>query len=163
MITVLPTSELYVDSFHRCLDAVARERRFLAFLEAPPVGALREFIRAIVSRGAIQFLALDGDAVVGWCDVLARDLEGFTHVGALGMGVASSHRRRGIGERLVTAALERSRAAGLERVELEVFRSNGPAIALYEKLGFTHEGTKRGARKLDGVYDDTEMMAVSLQ
>ena len=87
-------------------------------------------------------------------------MEGFTHVGALGMGVAASHRRRGVGEQLAKAALNRSRAAGLKRVELEVFASNRAAIKLYEKLGFEREGVKRSARYLDGAYDDLVLMAV---
>jgi RimJ/RimL family protein N-acetyltransferase len=86
-------------------------------------------------------------------------MEGFKHVGALGMGVAATHRRRGVGERLVKAALDRSRAAGLTRVELEVFASNRAAIALYEKLGFEHEGVRRFARNIDGAYDDVVLMA----
>ena len=160
MVTILPTADAHVESFHRCLDAVARERRYLAFVEAPPVAALREFVRAIVAAGAIQVLALEGDIVVGWCDVLSRPMEGFRHVGALGMGVAASHRRRGVGEQLAKAALEQSRAAGLSRVELEVFASNQAAIKLYKKLGFEHEGVKRSARHLDGAYDDVVLMAV---
>jgi RimJ/RimL family protein N-acetyltransferase len=49
---------------------------------------------------------------------------------------------------------------GIERVELEVYASNIPAIKLYEKRGFSHEGVKRKARKLDGVFDDVLMMAL---
>jgi RimJ/RimL family protein N-acetyltransferase len=48
----------------------------------------------------------------------------------------------------------------LERIELEVFASNTPAITLYEKKGFVVEGVKKKARKLDGVYDDMIQMAL---
>jgi len=48
---------------------------------------------------------------------------------------------------------------GLERVELEVFRSNDSAIRLYEAHGFLREGVKVGARKLDGVADDLLLFA----
>lgn len=50
-------------------------------------------------------------------------------------------------------------AQGMERIELEVFASNARAIRLYERLGFVTEGVKRGARKLDGVYEDNVLMA----
>ena len=159
MITIVPTDEMYAASFHRCLDAVARERRYLAFTAAPPADGVRSFVQAVIASGGVQLLALDGHMVVGWCDIMRKPMEGFTHVGTLGMGVLGSHRRRGLGTQLVVAALERARATGVGRVELEVFASNGPAIRLYERLGFVHEGVKRRARKLDDEYDDIVLMA----
>jgi len=48
----------------------------------------------------------------------------------------------------------------LERIELEVFASNAPAIKLYEKVGFVVEGVKQKARKLDDIYDDLIEMAL---
>ena len=56
--------------------------------------------------------------------------------------------------------IEKAKHTGLERIELEVFASNDPAIALYKKLGFAVEGLKRKALKRDGIYDDVIQMAV---
>jgi ribosomal protein S18 acetylase RimI-like enzyme len=53
-----------------------------------------------------------------------------------GMGTIQSHRRRGIGERVLIAALEEARERGCEAVWLEVIDRNEPAIELYFKLGF---------------------------
>jgi ribosomal protein S18 acetylase RimI-like enzyme len=53
-----------------------------------------------------------------------------------GVGVIPSARRRGIGERLTRALLDRAREAGAREMVLEVIVQNEPAIALYEKLGF---------------------------
>jgi len=55
---------------------------------------------------------------------------------ALGMSVASSWRRRGIGTALVESAVGWGREAGLSELRLEVFEANTPAVALYRKLGF---------------------------
>jgi hypothetical protein len=55
----------HIDSFHAAFDAVARERLYLAFLEAPPLEQTREFVRKTMARGYPQFVALDGDRVVG--------------------------------------------------------------------------------------------------
>jgi ribosomal protein S18 acetylase RimI-like enzyme len=82
-----------------------------------------------------------------------------THVGRLGMGVNAGCRGQGIGKALLQAALERAFRQGLHRVELEVFRSNGSAVNLYEAHGFVREGVKVGARKLDGVVDDILLFA----
>src|SRR5438045_3121767 len=82
------------DGFHACLDAVARERRFLAFVQAPPLEAVRRFVERNVAQGVAQFVAAESasGAVVGWCDVLPRDLEGFRHCGMLGMGLLPAWR-----------------------------------------------------------------------
>ena len=37
---------------------------------------------------------------------------------------------------------------GIERVELNVFASNMPAIKTYEALGFTHEGVRRSSARV---------------
>lgn len=45
----------------------------------------------------------------------------------------------------------------LHRVQLTVFAYNKPAIALYEKLGFTHEGTYRQFLQRDGTRYDMHL------
>ena len=76
------------------------------------------------------------------------------------MGVRRKFRRHGIGNQLITEAINRTKDRGLERIELEAFASNTPTIKLYEKLEFVVEGVKQRARKLDGVYDDLIPMAL---
>ena len=51
--------------------------------------------------------------------------------------VAESQRRGGLGEALVAAAIERARARGCGRIELDVSESNRAAWALYERMGFS--------------------------
>jgi GNAT superfamily N-acetyltransferase len=53
-----------------------------------------------------------------------------------GVGVVPATRRCGIGERLTRGLLDQARDAGAGEMVLEVIVENGPAIALYEKLGF---------------------------
>jgi ribosomal protein S18 acetylase RimI-like enzyme len=53
-----------------------------------------------------------------------------------GVGVVKAQRRRGIGEQLTRALLDRAREAGAREMLLEVIVENEPAIALYDKLGF---------------------------
>ena len=65
------------------------------------------------------------------------------------MSVAASHRRRGIGKLLLDAAIAWADAHDFLRLELYVYARNAPAIALYEKLGFAHEG-RRAAFIRDG-------------
>ena len=160
-IRIIPTAEEHVRGFHAAVDVVARERRYIGLVEAPPIESSLAFVRAMRAGGGVHVVAVaEQGEVVGWCDIARHAREGFQHCGRLGMGVVPAFRDRGIGRRLATAALEAAWSAGIERVELEVFTSNRRAIALYEKLGFVIEGVKHRARKLDGRYDDELFMAL---
>jgi ribosomal protein S18 acetylase RimI-like enzyme len=158
-VVVRRSSRGDAESTRRCLDAVARERRWLGFLKAPPLEQVRAFVAV---PGFIQFVALSGAQVVGWCDVSPNPLEGFRHSAVLGMGLLPGYRGRGLGRALLGETLRAARAAGLTRIELEVVASNRAAIALYERSGFVREGTKRSGRVLDGEAEDIHCMALLL-
>ena len=141
------------------IDAVARERRYLAATAGFSEESTASFIAFVKAAKGVHLVALVDDAVVGWCDITPTSFEGMAHVGRLGMGVKAGFRGQGIGKRLLNAALNRAFGQGLERVELEVFRSNDSAVRLYEAHGFLREGVKVGARKLDGMADDILLFA----
>jgi ribosomal protein S18 acetylase RimI-like enzyme len=160
-VQVMPTAEQYAEGFNAAVDIVARERRYIGLVEGPSIESTRTFVRKILDGGGVQMLAVTpSGGVVGWCDILRNPNEGFRHVGRLGMGLIPEYRGRGWGRELAVQAIRAARKAGMERVELEVFASNKPAIALYRSLGFVVEGIKRRARKLDGEYDDNVFMAL---
>lgn len=161
-IRIVPIAEEHIEGFHQCLDTVARERKYLLFVQAPPTSSVRSFVLSNIMAQNAQLVALDSGRVVGWCDVLPRQAEGFRHCGVLGIGVLPGYRSQGIGKRLLEETLAKAAQRALERVELDVYASNRPAISLYEKFGFEVEGVKKRARKIDGVYDDVVMMARAL-
>ena len=51
--------------------------------------------------------------------------------------VREQARRGGVGDALVSLALERARERGAKRVELDTNEDNAPALALYERHGFS--------------------------
>ncbi len=61
----------------------------------------------------------------------------------MNVAVHPDFRRRGIGEALVKALETELRARGSHCLTLEVRASNAPAIALYEKLGFSQVGLRK--------------------
>jgi len=150
------------EGYHACLASVARERKYIGFIEPPPLENSAAWLKDCIERGLPFMVAVDGERVVGWCDVGASTRPGFTHVGVLGMGLQETHRGRGVGTRLLHSAIEAARQLGLEKLSLEVYGSNEIAIHLYEKAGFRHEGRKSRARKLDGIYEDIVIMGLFL-
>jgi RimJ/RimL family protein N-acetyltransferase len=165
-VRVTPITEAHVARWHACLDGVARERRWLALLEAPPLVQAQAFVRQGLAGGAAQVVAEldapggDGD-VVGWADAFpVSEWPTLAHVGGLGIGVRADWRGRGLGRRLLEACIERAWAAGLARIELAARADNHAAIRLYEAAGFRHEGVRRGAMRFDGIDHDCVAMAL---
>lgn len=82
------------------------------------------------------------------------------HVGEIGMAVRDDWQGKGAGTALLQAAVDLAdNWLNLARLELTVFTDNRPAIRLYEKFGFTIEGTLVNFAFRDGQYADTYMMA----
>jgi hypothetical protein len=69
--SIVPIAEKHISGFRAAVDVVARERRFLAFLEAPPLEETTKFVLKNIEQKNPQFVVLSEGKVVGWCDVLA--------------------------------------------------------------------------------------------
>ena len=67
--------------------------------------------------------------------------------GILSLDVALSDRRTGMGTQIMTSALRWARISGAKTAWLQVVSTNFPAIALYEKFGFSEAYTYRYWRK----------------
>jgi len=83
-------------------------------------------------------LVIEEDYVQGF--VVARDLGPEWEIENI--AVAEAVRRRGLGERLVRELLSLASGRGAQGVFLEVRESNGPARALYSKMGFVETGRR---------------------
>ena len=159
-LSIEPVAQQHFDGLRRALDTVAREKRFLAFTQVPSEKDCAAFYSSIVSNGWCQMVALLDGAVVGWCDVLPTRGQAKSHVGILGIGLIPSARRRGIGHKLMKAAIEAAWQTGITRIELTVRADNLVAKALYERIGFRTEGRHRRAFLVDGEYADSYSMAL---
>ena len=71
-IDIVPVALHHAAGYRACLDTVARERRHLAQVEALPLERITGFVRDSVSSDAVQFMAMDGDQVVGWRALCAK-------------------------------------------------------------------------------------------
>jgi ribosomal protein S18 acetylase RimI-like enzyme len=163
MIAIEDLQHKHIRDLHRVIDSVSREKKYLAWTEAPPFGVFKAFVTNGMLKRSPQVLALDGGTVVGWCDITVLPRPTTKHCGVLGMGVLPAYRHKGIGTKLVHSALRKAKVYGLYRVELEVFEDNLAAIDLYTKVGFKVEGRKIGAVSIDDKYVNALMMGLLLQ
>jgi [ribosomal protein S18]-alanine N-acetyltransferase len=69
---------------------------------------------------------------------------------------------RGHGRHLMRRLVDAARWQRVARLYLEVRPSNGPAIALYESLGFDHIGRRPGYYPAPGGREDALVMALDL-
>lgn len=149
----------HVPGFRALLDDVAREERYLAMLQAPPLEEVRRFVAESIAKERPQFVALLDDVCVGWCDIIEKPREALKHGGVLGVGVAAAHREHGIGSALIERTLSDARGKGFTRVELTVRVDNRRARHLYEKFGFEVEGLCRRHMRVRDTYYDSYLMA----
>lgn len=152
---IIKISSQHIDSFAQALDSVARELRYLAFTQAPPREVTVAYVEQNIAENWPHFIALDGEKVIGWCDIASMHRPVCVHSGVLGLGLI-----RDIGKRLLSTALQTAKERGLSRVVLTVREQNEIAIQLYKNFGFFQEGRHIKAVKINGEYENHLSMAL---
>ena len=124
----------------------------------------RRYLRAVRSSAHAAVLVAETPAgdLVGRLSIARDQHPSCPHVADLGVMVAASHRRQGVGRALMAAAAGWARSSGITKLELHVFPHNTAAIALYEALGYEREGYRRGHYVRAGELVDVVLMAVLL-
>lgn len=130
-----------------------------------------------IERAAYQFPWSDGifrDCLrVGYvCRVLTLGA-GAVGYGVMSVGAGEAHilnlcvhenfRCRGMGRQLLEHLLDRAAAAGMTEAFLEVRPSNTAAIRLYQAMGFTQVGMRRGYYQAVGGREDAAVLKLSLR
>lgn len=101
-------------------------------------------------------VARDGARIVGFCNYwLVKD-----EVHLLAIATHPDRRRAGVGRLLMDHLLAIAHARAARLITLEVRRSNAPAIALYEQLGFVAVGVRRAYYAEDS--EDALVMTLEL-
>lgn len=157
---IIPITEEYIEGFCAAVDSVSRERKYLTFLEGPPLSMSQDFVHENLRDQWPHFVAISDNKVIGWCDITSLHRPVFAHSGTLGIGVIASHRGHGVGKALIKTALEAAKLKGLTRIELCAREKNKAAIALYEQCGFVKEGLHRQAVKIGDEYENHISMAL---
>jgi putative acetyltransferase len=127
-------------------------------------GDERRYLKAVRRHpDAAVFVAETESEIVGRLSLSRDPHPASRHVADLGLMVATSARRRGIGWALLEQAADWARGAGVRKLELHVFPHNEPAIRLYEKFGFVREGYRRAHFRRGGTYVDAILMAYEVR
>lgn len=124
--------------------------------------ALQQHLADLAARpGGLFLVARVGGDAVGYLLVEPRLRAKLRHTAELNMGVLRDVRGKGVGTRLLTAALEELRRDGsIEIVYLMVRADNRAALRLYRKAGFIVQARlerdiRVGGRSFDGLLMST--------
>lgn len=124
-------------------DDVPAVRALDVALFGPSAWSEAMFADEVAAPDRRYLVAVDGEAIVGYGGVLARP-----EAEIMTLGVAPTHRRRGLGAGLLAALLEA--ADGAREVFLEVRSDEAAPQALYRRFGFEEIGRRAGYYALEG-------------
>lgn len=120
-----------------------------------------ELKKVLDSPNAINLVAVVDGNIIGGINTFGQTRASLRHSVEFGIGIVPAWQGAGLGKILIQQLLNWAKANQIiTRVELHVHVGNEGALALYEKLGFEHEGRRRNAiRYPDGSYMDDLIMS----
>jgi RimJ/RimL family protein N-acetyltransferase len=119
----------------------------------------RENIQRVLDQtnGTI-LVAEHDDNLIGYLYANGGGARRNSHTVYLVIGILQAYTGQGIGTRLFEELERWAREKGLHRLELGVMTPNTAGIALYTKMGFVIEGTRKHAYRVDGEWVDEYLM-----
>jgi RimJ/RimL family protein N-acetyltransferase len=111
------------------------------------------------SENSTILVAEDDGKLVGYMFVIGGTARRTRHSAYLVVGILAEYRGQGVGTKLFEKLDVWAAQQQIHRLELTVVTRNKAALALYKKMGFAVEGTKRDSLLINGEYADEFYMA----
>ncbi len=160
---IRPITEADAEAYLELARAIDAETHFMMYEPGERQTTVEqqiERIRAIhASDNKLTLVVEHEGQLVGYLGAMGGDFHRNHHSVHIFVGILERFTGQGLGRRLLEEAERWVRQQGLHRLELTVMRHNARALALYQKIGFVIEGTKRDSLQVDGVYVDEIYMA----
>lgn len=103
------------------------------------------------------------EQLVGCIGFLRMEAAKEAHRGMLfGVGVRAGYQRRGIGDALMTALVRHAKNY-VQQLHLDVVSTNGTAVRLYQRHGFTIYGTEPRALQWENCFYDKHLMVLRFE
>lgn len=131
------------------------ERAFAAFKKSN---------KSLSKRGDEFLVAIINEKVVGFAGIhrLRGEIGEMRHVGEVGVMVHHEFQRKGVGTKLLRAAIKLAEKRGFRRLEGDTLANNTAMRHTLEKTGFTLEGFRRKRIKIESRYHDEACYAILL-
>lgn len=163
MLTIRPITVDDAAAYLMLCRQLDTETKFM-MLEAgertTTVGEQRARIADLLSHSNQTILLADkGGSLAGYIAALGGGYRRNRHSAHVVIGILQAFAGQGVGTQLFAALEVWARAHAIHRLELTVMAHNERGLALYKKMGFAVEGTKRHSLLVDDVYVDEYYMA----
>jgi ribosomal protein S18 acetylase RimI-like enzyme len=128
--------------------------------ENVPLDVVRARLEGQAPESNLVLGAFVAERLVGMAGLRRDSFRKAAHKARIwGMYVVPDLQRRGIGRRLLEAAIDAGgKMGGVEQLLLEVMVDNARAHALYRSLGFESYGVEKRALRIGETYYDEELM-----
>ncbi|MGG3564377.1 GNAT family N-acetyltransferase [Neobacillus rhizosphaerae] len=111
------------------------------------------------SENSTIFVAEKGEQLVGYMFAMGGTAKRNQHSLYVVIGILKDYRGQGIGTRLFEKLEDWAVERNIRRLELTTVTRNVAGVALYKKMGFEVEGTKKDSLLIDGEFVDEYYMA----
>lgn len=121
---------------------------------------MRRLIRSVLDQeNSTILLAVDDGRIIGYISATGGTYRRERHTVYIVIAILQAYVGQGIGTRLFNELVVWACRHHIHRMELTVMVNNPRGIALYRKMGFQIEGTRRDSLLVHGEYVDEYNMA----
>ena len=125
--------------FANLLRALPRKDNYYLLVDVDNDQTIERWMSKVESGETIGVVALQGDQMVGYCNLRTNDLPWLHHTGEIRMSVSTAHRGQGIGRILAGKIFAIARARGLQKLWVRMALSQEAAQVVFKNLGFRTE------------------------
>ena len=125
--------------FKSFIRSLPRKDNYYLMVDVHDDQAITRWMKRVESGEIIGVIGLEGDQMVGYCNLHTNNLPWIRHVGEIRMSVSAAHRGRGIGKALAGQIFSIARARGLKKIWARMAVSQEAARNVFKSLGFRTE------------------------
>src|SRR5271166_3268732 len=125
--------------FKTFIRSLPRKDNYYLMVDVYDDQAINRWMNRVESGEIIGVIALEGNQMIGYCNLHTNNLLWIRHVGEMRMSVSAAHRGRGIGKALAGEIFSIARARGLKKIWARMAVSQEAAQKVLKSLGFRTE------------------------
>src|SRR5271166_381031 len=146
--------------FANFLRSLPRKDNYYLLVDVDKDQTIQRWMDKVESGETLGVVALQGERMVGYCNLRTNDLPWIRHVGEIRMSVLPSHRDLGIGRILAGKIFSIARARGLQKLWVRMAISQEAAQVVFQNLGFRTEALLSGfVKNENGLTEDLVIMS----
>lgn len=145
--------------FYDCLKIIDSETNFMMFEPDERVWNEERISKNLKDENNLVLGVINDEKIVGFLTAQRGVFRRIRHTAYIVIGIQKNYCNRKLGTKLFQMLDDWALQNKIVRLELTVVCENKGAIRLYEKSGFSIEGTKKKTMYVDGKYIDEYMMS----